>query len=756
MKQLQFHSYEFKFSGRVRRVLSIFVACHNLSSNEFDTRVASALSTSLVPDIVRVVGYQEDVGKIRGWLTSDNNVTIDRLRTFLDVDSTALCFITFEEYLGNHVAILLNGDVASEPGIVEINRRHSLLATFRDSGGMQIAPVGTHFAKTSDSHSDRFLRVSNIVEDGANVRLIAFWLMPYLWNKKINSLVVDTSGIYAIAATAIHEASARGGLQGDPFLWSHRSYEGLADIDTHHVSSAIFFISASTSGGLASRLCSLGAASDQIVTLFSLSELGRASSHVLCDLLAEEGKDGIEPIKNSKANSCELCNENLHLIKIQGDQFSITPPNISLIEIKATDLPIQVKTEISAVLGLRAFVAFRRSYSGRIATLGLNAVPILNGKLSEKNRSVLTAKREKWAEYVRRSSAISTRHVVATSYPGSEKIAKVITKNIKNSLLGKSRPLTITPELLSRASPQPGTSTIVVAACIDEEKELLSVSRTLRDVQEGGTTSYLAVADMIGSKAEHDRLRSNLTFGKHGAATFNLHSLFSFPVGCYEAQSSWEAESSQLKLVIDWCDEKEKDIPENIERRIQRLQEATAEGLIDDLFWTSIEGQALELRSDFTLIGDARRNPCATQADLFAVICLVLSNLRNSSVVSQRLAHNAYERAVLTPHNFDRFNDGVLQACLLRAAHPKELAYATCDRRVSEMMLEVLLHALPNIEVPEKSEAINEFLIALLTRRMTIYREHLIEFCQKLLLTSVDGSDAVKIIAEYLIDREGN
>lgn len=226
MKQLQFHSYEFKFSGRIRRVLSIFVACHNLSSNEFDTKVANALSTGLAPDIVRVVGYQEDVGKIRSWLTSDNNVTIDRLRTFLDVDSTALCFIAFEECLGNHVAILLNGEVASEPGIVEINRRHSLLATFRDSGGMQIAPVGTHFAKTSDSHSDRFLRVSNIIEDGANVRLIAFWLIPYLWNKKISSLVVDTSGIYAIAATAIHEASIRGGLQGDPFLWSHRSYEG--------------------------------------------------------------------------------------------------------------------------------------------------------------------------------------------------------------------------------------------------------------------------------------------------------------------------------------------------------------------------------------------------------------------------------------------------------------------------------------------------------------------------------------------------
>jgi len=755
MKSLQFHSYEVEISGRVRRLLSIFIACHNLSSNEFDSAMANVLSSGVPPDAVRVIGYQDDTEKVRGWLLDQENVSIDRLRTVINVDGDELCFISFDEDVGDNVVKLLDGSSISRPEIVEISRRYSLLTAFREAGGMQIAPAGTHFAKTSENHADRFLRVSNIIEDGANVRLIAFWLIPYLWNKPIKSVIVDTSGIYSVAVTAIHEAITRGGLEGSPSVWSHRSHEGASEVDAHKASSAIFLISASTSGGLASRLCSRGATADQIITLFSLSPIDTASSHVLCGLLAEGGRDGIDSIENHKADACGLCDNNFHLIRIQGDQFSIAPPNLSLIEIKATDLPNKTKVEVAALLGLRAFVAFLRRGTGRIATLGVNVAPILGSELSEKNRSVLTEKREKWEEYVRRSLAISTRHVVAASYPYSEEIANRITSDIKSCLQDKSRPITVTPELLRAASPEPGTSTVVVAACIDEAKELLSVSRTLRDVQEAGTTSYLAVMDMIGPKAEHDRLRSNLTFGKHGAGTFNLHSLFSLPVECYEEQSSWEAELAELQRVISWADSKDKDVPEDIEERVSHLQAAPAQGLIDELFWASTDGHPLALRSDFTLIGDARRDPAATQADLFAVMCLVLSSLRNSTTVNRRLAHNAYERAVLTPHNFDRFNDGVLQACLLRAARPRELAYGACDPSVSEMMLGVLLHALPNKEVPEKSEAITEFFIALLTRRMTLHKDHLLEFCQKIVCTAIDGTETVKLLAEYLIDREG-
>ena len=502
--------------------------------------------------------------------------------------------------------------------------------------------------------------------------------------------MVDTSGIYSIALTAIHEASIRNGLEGTPLVWSHRSHEGVADIASHQAATALSLVSASTSGGLVQRLASQGVIPDRIVTL---------------------------------------------------------------LEIRAADLSEQIKAEAGSIFGLGAFVAYRRGADRRIASLGLRVDPILNRELSEKNRAALSAKRDRWAELMRRSSSVSTRHVVAGSYPGSQAIAEGVAGSIRGCLRDSDGPEVVTPEQLRNASPLANTSTIVVAACIDQAKELLSVSRTLRDVQEDGSTSYLAVADLMGSKGERDRLRSNLTFGQHGPGTFSLHTLFCLPLDCYEEQPSWEVEVQELKRVVDWADDRDLDLPDEVERRIQYLQKAPSEGIVESLFWPAADGSTLALRSDFTLIRDARRDPAATQADLFAVMSLVLTALRHSTDINRRLAHNAYERVVLSPHNFDRFNDGILQASLLRSARPQELAFGACDPSVSEQMLDVLIHALPDGDVPEKSEALMEFLIALLTRRMTLHTMHLVDFCQRV-IQLVPDSDVRGLIAAYLIDRE--
>jgi hypothetical protein len=753
MKSLLFHSYEVNnAAGQRRQVLSIFIVCHNLRVNEFDAAVAAALDKEPAPDAINITGYQEDVDKVRAWLTQEDNVTASRLQTVIGVDDSALCLISFETATGNHVARRLDLSEVAAPDILSTDRQLSLFAAFRAAGGEQTAPLGTHFAKTSDSHSERFLRVSNVLEEGANVRLIAFWLMPHLWKVALGSVMVDTSGIYSIALTAIHEASIRGGLEGSPLVWSHRSHEGVADIAPHQGSAALSLVSASTSGRLVQRLAGQGVIPDRIVTLFSLAEPGEAGGHVLCDLRSLDG-EGIERIKNHKASECPLCEKHFHLIRIQGDQFSVSPPNVTLLEIKADDLSNQIKTEAGAIFGLGAFVAYRRGTDGRIASLGVRVDPILNRELSEKNRAVLTAKRERWAELVRRSSSVSTWHVVAGSYPGSKAIAEGVAEAIRSCIRDNDRPVVVSPEQLRNSSPLANTSTIVVAACIDQAKELLSVSRTLRDIQEDGSTSYLAVADMMGSKSERDRLRSNLTFGQHGPGTFSLHTLFCLPLDCHEEQPSWEVEVQELMRVIDWADDHEFDLPDEVERRIQHLQKAPSEGVVEDLFWPAADGCALALRSDFTLVRDARREPSATQADLFAVMCLVLTALRHNTDINRRLAHNAYERVVLSPHNFDRFNDGILQASLLRSARPQELAYGACDLSVSEQMLDVLMHALPDGDVPEKSEALMEFLIALLTRRMSLHHTHLVDFCQRV-TQLVSKSDVRWFVASYLIDRE--
>ena len=88
---------------------------------------------------------------------------------------------------------------------------------------------------------------------------------------------------------------------------------------------------------------------------------------------------------------------------------------------------------------------------------------------------------------------------------------------------------------------------------------------------------------------------------------------------------------------------------------------------------------------------------------------------------------------------------------MLRAARPKELASGACDTEVSEQMLNILLHALPGQGVPERSEALMEFMIALLTRRMTLCMEHVLDFCGRVIAADAN----IVQIATYLAQREG-
>ena len=72
-------------------------------------------------------------------------------------------------------------------------------------------------------------------------------------------------------------------------------------------------------------------------------------------------------------------------------------------------------------------------------------------------------------------------------------------------------------------------------------------------------------------------------------------------------------------VAIAGDDEQQADIPVQIDARIERLQAALSHGLIDDVFWISPSGSALQLRSDFTLADRTLEAPAATQADLLAI-----------------------------------------------------------------------------------------------------------------------------------------
>ena len=740
-------TYLHKVGDREERVLTLYSSTQT-SASEFDAALAQQLSGSLAFDAVHIVGYKNRIDLVSAWLISPENVTIDRLKTTLnDIESRIRLFF-FDEQTGSHSVRLLSGEILNDAELIETEKCESLLRAFTTSGGEERAPTGTHYSKTSHRHADRFLRVSNVLENASNVQLLAFWLQQYIWGRDWKCIFVDTSSIYSVVLTAVHEAVIRGGLSECPQVVSFRSYAGIEEISTHQAKQSLFLISASTSNGLFRELILRGAQSKQIVTLFHLSKKQLGNGAVLCNLAGTNG-EGLLPIENHDANSCELCGKHHHLIQIDGDQFSIAPPQTKVIEILAVDLPKEYKASLSAIAGLGAFYAFRRQ-GERVASLGINVHPILEGAMQDKSRAVLEKKRERWAIQRSQGMTISLRAVVSSNYVGSQEIAHGIVQEARAVLCNPNEIAVANSTDLRSMPPEKNRGAVVAAACIDDGKELLAISRTLRKVQEGGAIRYLCPVMLMGPMREATRLISNLTFGSQGRDTFQLEPLFRYEVECYEADAPWTEELNALRKLIDWADSVDEEIPLEIENRMLRLQQAQSDGMVNDLFWPNIEYQPLKLRSDFTLIDDSLRAPIASQADLYAVICIVLTSLRYSEKAARRLQNNSFERSVIAPNNFDRFSDGILQACILRAARPKELAFSTCEARISDEMKNILLYALSEEAGLDKAEAIVEFLLALITGRMSLHPTHLSDVCRAVINADQRMNPTALLMAKFL------
>src|SRR6185312_9862819 len=105
-------------------------------------------------------------------------------------------------------------------------------------------------------------------------------------------------------------------------------------------------------------------------------------------------------------------------------------------------------------------------------------------------------------------------------------------------------------------------------------------------------------------------------------------------------------------------------------------------------------------------------------------------------------------RTVLSPANFSRFNDGVIQACFLRAASTSELDYSQKET-LSAPMRDIVLRFLDQ-RSDREGEAFPEFLLALARRRMNLYTVH-----ERELSDAFDALELPPLLAALAADYAG-
>ncbi|HEX8554268.1 MAG TPA: hypothetical protein VF695_06140, partial [Sphingomonas sp.] len=227
--------------------LLVFLATDDMPSDKFVAAIDKEVERNLVPDEVVVVTREASRTTIAAQLQNDRQLTRTRSRLRRADSVTVVGFDAQGKEVGRQVALGPGGP--SGMSLPEVARRGAT-AIFQGHGGFVEANANYHFRNPSKRHTDRFMRLSNLLVRQAEISLIAMTVLPLIPPDAVE-IHVDTPAMFTLIA-AVNEhlrslAPNRTALRCDSF----RSYLGVKTHNFDGMDAGAVLISATSSGGLA-------------------------------------------------------------------------------------------------------------------------------------------------------------------------------------------------------------------------------------------------------------------------------------------------------------------------------------------------------------------------------------------------------------------------------------------------------------------------------------------------------------------------
>lgn len=673
----------------------------------FDTRIAEDTLTNFLHEVrapghLYLIGFEPCRESLRSLACSTNL----RLRLPLgagDLSHRIECLSFSADGTLRHMD---NSPVDRD--LVRMIRNDGLRHMFNKHKGMVQAKPNTHFVKPSGDHADRFIRVANVLRQGEEIAFIAAWLLPHI-KPSTTYIQCDSATIACVAYALVNlKRTLDPAFVSNPRVRSFGSYRGLED-EFSEPGTSLVLISASTTGRLTEKLIECAVQSENIVTLYSLpaeqlvkSMLGTTA---LCDLdwKPDRTPRGYEKIRNQAARLCSYClKDHSHRIHISPDTFIPEPPEVQSHTIAAIDAPAELKDFLDLCAGQGAVRCYYRAPDDPKAAheIHLNAACLFAGKSYASKFSVDVG------------AQLGTQPELVVRL--RDEASKVVTDALLAECLKRGF---ASPEVIDYQqavlpqvdfSGRTGPIWVVTSAMVGGRR-LSDISRKLRGFN--GEIIYLCAVTRTSAVDHLKELRSNLAH-RAGGAHYPFISLANIHLPRPNQRNApWDQEFSFLKKLRVHRGP----LPRPIEERFELLRSGLEDGelgLSKSLFWKSPKGEPLALRANFAFYAPAK-GVRLSQAEVYLVITTILHKLRTGPKPLQ----------LLSPGNFDRFNDGVIQAALLRAARPEELNYALSEFH-SDYLCDLMCFMLHE-PMGNHSEALPEFIWALVDQKMRLtYHDH--------------------------------
>jgi hypothetical protein len=705
MKTLFLHRVETIEKSIATETLVVFLADDKLIDAEFDQAVTDDIERNLWPDQVLLLVRESAANVVIQKLRISPRLTsaLDRLPPTIPIAVSAFGLSGAEvrrQDIRERSVVGVPYDSFKNRIVTEIFIRH---------GGLVRSTPAYHFKNPSQRHTSQFMRLSNALVSWPEISFIAFCTLPYV-PESASIAYVDTSALFGLVSVINSHRLALGAPE--PLLFdSFGSYEGLPHYKMTRADEAVVLISASSSGGLAAlvrdheRLLR----ADQIAHIVFLG-LKAEGIRTVCNLARDKNGNsaGVLPSREDyKEGACPICDEGSIAIALQGEQFDFAGPQPNAIEIASTDAPKPLMETTYRIVGSRALQVglgghrdrFPRQFA--VDSTALLATQTFKDRLS----------------YIISRSVPASISVIVALDEDSMRVAQ----EIRKSCLASNVEIVSRDTLRSIPTSQSNEAVVIAAAAIESGRSLQDISRDLRSTYPAAPQVFIIGLVKATSEERLRSLRSSLIRTVH-PQQHELVSIETLILPASVKPNIWTRERDFLERALNLghlAEDTPSDIVEYLRTRVERLGQAAAP-LVNELFMPNDPVSQIQLQPGFVFWQRGLVGNGDTQADVYFTIASVLQALRANSAdpKAKALRSDGLQHTLLSPSNFGRFNDGVVQAALLRAAYPHELNYAS-SRPHSAEMGRILRRILEGSHRP-RGEAAAEFIIAMAVGQLSL------------------------------------
>ncbi|MDN4502217.1 hypothetical protein QX776_07370 [Alteromonadaceae bacterium BrNp21-10] len=663
------------------------------------------LSTDRLSDSLRYWGNKELHDSFLDRL-SKNNVCFTKAILFVEINGGS--FVLHEQHLnGTNSLGLTVTDVAAfyASGLNELVERNNVL---------HVAPAGHTFKHPSGRINKLFIQSRELAATETELQFVAKGMHTLIegvdW-PNIKTIFIDTMGIYSI----VKEAALTGGCAAN--IESYHSYDSLKELNLP-TEEYLVVVSASTSGGMARDLVCRDFSKDKIITLIDV-ENRASSSHVLIDLSSTSLLQGVSNVDGNETD-----------IELVGEHFSYKakPPKQVTVGIPHKPKHLLDILKDFCITGINPI-------NQRVDVIGKS--PLLSLKPANLHAS------EKFIDWLDEelnwslSSSIDT--VIFSDDGASEVLAQKALEFIKNASGNEKAPSLLKWPNISKEDLKDSTGVIVVTAFAGDGGKLRQISRDLREYESKTIPRHFLIGVGLPQSMESWKKLEQFLVRNATPRFYNFSVWKVLPLGPDNIQRSWE-ELAKLAAKADNESASPLDIiqPDDAATCYEALSDCIAQA--SDSLLPNTNGDSLKLTEGFVFFDnkfDDKINSI-TQSDTLLTIAAVLQTAREHADPEKCLRPTNYQSVIISPENFLRYNDDILQACILRASLPSELDYSS-DHHLSELMKEFLYKVFTRHQHPFGYAAL-EFAGALAVGKLKLKKEH----CRELVEKSIAGIESTE------------